>query len=65
MANVEVVLELDTELVEEARRMVGSRGLSAYLEEAFRKQVRRDRRYSDQRSAESSEISDNESSRSS
>lgn len=43
MASEKVSLTLDEELVAEAREQAGARGFSAYLNEALRLQLQRDR----------------------
>ncbi len=43
MPTEKVSLTLDEELVERARSTVGSRSLSAYVNEALRRQLQRDR----------------------
>ena len=43
MGQIEVTVELDADLVEEARAVLGTRNLSGYLNEALRSQLQRDR----------------------
>ena len=43
MSTEKVSLTLDDELVEQARRHAGQRGLSGYVNQALRRQLQRDR----------------------